>query len=385
MDGCSPVRILFVYYWGFHLHFTFNFRLRRNAATAEERLEFAQKFFLGLFHAEMSKTIQDICALMKDLVNLQEVLSLGWFRCLLGLSSVTNDPKVMKTPGQYEKHIQFLETIGTECIIEAFRTTKQLCTPVNSDSSFEAVKTFVFEVLSKAGIQLYFNPDEDEPVYYDDVQNYCRNLSARTIISLVFTRLEHEGDATGLRAIRKLLIPYTLNRKHGIQDSKYDMWLTLDEVSYSASSERTKARVDALACANTSGKQGGSIHRDKLNEIIIQKCKNSLKGMHSSLEDILVEKTISSMNVTNQIVDHDRESMLLPVAGGGSSQKLFSREDIMEIRNEYRKIQPFVLNRDKHFFKTKQSPSVYSGLTMNDFERFLIRNKQNFARHNPHK
>ena len=163
------------------------------------------------------------------------------------------------------------------------------------------------------------------------------------------------------------------------------MWLLLDEVSYASSSDRTRARVDALACANTSGQRGASVHRDKLNEMIIRKCKNSLKGMHASLEDILVEKTISSMNVCHKIQEHDQESMLLPLSGGGTSQNLFSKEDITEIRNEYRKIQPFNQNREKVFYKTKQDPSVYCGLTMDDFERFLKRNKTNFSRHDPHK
>ena len=348
-------------------------------------MAYVPNFYLGMFHAEMAKVIQDITSLMKELVNIEDVLTLAWFRCFLGLSSISNDPSVIKRSGHYEVHCQFLETIGKECIIEAFRTLAPACASINSDSSFENIKHFIFEVLMKAGIRLHFNdPEEKPPVEFDDVLSYSQNLASRTIISLVLTTLEHEGDATGLRAVRKLLIPYTLNRKE-IQSSKYALWLTRDEVNYASSSERTKARVDLLACANPSGEIGKCIHRDKLNEHIIRKCKNQLKGMHSSLEDLQVEKTILSMDVCNQIVDHDRLSMLMSLSGGGTSYRQFSKEDISDIRREYRKVQPFSLTREKVFYKTKQVPSVYSGLTMEDFMRFLKRNRDNFDKEYPHK
>ena len=328
----------------------------------------------------MAKVIQDITSLMKELVNIEDELTLAWFRCFLGLSSISNEPGVIKKTGHYEEHIQFLEVIGTECIIEAFRSLSTSCAPINSESSLDDVKRFIFEVFSKAGIQLYFNPEEKPPSEFDDVMSYSQNLASRTIITLVMTTLEHEGDATGLRAIRKLLIPYMLNRNANIQNSKYAMWLTRDEVNYATSSERTKARIDLLACANPSGVKGKCVHRDKLNEHIIRKCKNSLKGMHSSLEDLQVEKTILSMDVCNQIVDHDRLSMLMPPSGGGTSYRQFSKENVSDIRREYKRIQPFSMNREKIFYTSKPTPSVYSGLAMEDLLRFLKRNQEHFSK-----
>ena len=54
----------------------------------------------------------------------------------------------------------------------------------------------------------------------DDLITYARDMVSRLIISLMFDRFEKEEDPVGLRGIRRIMIPYFLNRKNKVQDSK---------------------------------------------------------------------------------------------------------------------------------------------------------------------
>ena len=63
-------------------------RLAQSGVTALERFEFMPVFRLGMFHLRMNKSIQDLECGMPTLVNVEDDLSLGYMRTVLGLTYI---------------------------------------------------------------------------------------------------------------------------------------------------------------------------------------------------------------------------------------------------------------------------------------------------------
>ena len=169
-----------------------------------------------------------------------------------------------------------------------------------------------------------------------------------------------------------------------VQDSKYAPRLLFNRIWFLQSSERTKARIDLMACCNPSGKRGHSIARDMENEHKVKSTKNILRGLHSQLGDLPVEKAVLGSNILELITGHDRQSMLLLEEGGKSSYRYLSEAQKLKVREEVRRKKPFEYNREKIEFYDK-ARGVFSGLTEEKIERFILRNKENFSRNSPHK
>ena len=157
---------------------------------------------------------------------------------------------------------------------------------LNVDSEQKA-QELVLKFLQENGIVFFYDPDVSvETEKFDDLLTYCRDLASRTVLSVVSDKLEEENDALGLQAYRMAMIFYFLNRKQLVQDSKYAYSLLLDLILELKASERTKQRMDNLACINVRGKPGECIHRDKKCEHYVREVKKALKGTHSSLKEI---------------------------------------------------------------------------------------------------
>ena len=359
-------------------------RLRRMCVTAVERFDFLRIFRLGTFHLRMNKTIQDIVAGIKSEVNVDDTLSLGFFKTLLGLTHISNQPDHIKKDGNYEAHAQFSDDIGSELLIQAFNTFVK-------KSGFTIVKTengavdLILNFLESADIKYFFDPLKNEECnVFDDMLSSCRDNAGRTVISLVLKAVEHEGDGLGLRAARSVMIPYFLNRKEDIQDSKYAPRLLSNRIAFLQSSLRTQARIDNMACCNPSGKLGRSIARDQQNEHKVKTTKILLRGLHSQLTDLSVEKTTVGSNILEIVESHDRQAMLLQEEGGKSSHRHLTDAQKKKIREEIVRMDPFNTSRDKVKFFDKFR-GMFSGLTVQQIERFLIRNKALHKRNSPHR
>ena len=152
------------------------------------------------------------------------------------------------------------------------------------------------------------------------------------------------------------MICYFLNRKQNRQDSKYAAALLLDLVLELGASDRTRARMENTVCVNRSGQVGGGVHRDMVNEHVVKETKTAIRGMHSNLKDVNLEKTISSLSVVTQVTDHDLKSMLSPCMGSHASHDYIGLERREVITAEIAKIDPFNKNRDN--FPVTLNPGV---------------------------
>ena len=192
--------------------------------------------------------------------------------------------------------------------------------------------------------------------------------------------MEGEGDAFGLRGLKIAMVCYFLNRKQNRQDSKYAQALLFDLVLELSASERTRARMENTVCINTSGKPGYGKHRDMVNEHIVRETKSAIRGMHSNLKDLNVDKTITSLSIVTQVTAHDMKSMLCEFSASQSSHDYIGDERRKVMAEEIAKINPFSKNRNKIEFYDKSRGSPFSGLNLGKVETFVVRNGKNFNR-----
>ena len=239
--------------------------------------------------------------------------------------------------------------------------------------------------LEEYDIKYFYERDNyDQKNVFDDALSSCRDIGGRTVLSLIADKVEHEGDGLGIRAVRKVMMPYMLNKKLA-QTSKYARALLFNMVYFMGESERTKARIDLLSTCNPSGVAGTGLARDQVNEHQVRNVKETVRGLHAQLTDNVLSKAILGGNVLSQIKAQDDESMLLAGRGGRSSHRYINDDQRLKIREEVEKVRPFDLKREKIDYYEKSSGSVFSGLTVDRLERFLKRNKVNFTRSFPHK
>ena len=321
---------------------------------------------------------------MKSEVNIEDTLSLGFFKTLLGLSHISNQPDIIKKDGNYEAHAQFCDDVGTELLIQAFKTfvAKHGSPEVQTE---EVAEEFILDFLTTTDIKFFYDSENhEEKEVFDDMLSSCKDNAGRTVVSLVLKAVEHEGDGLGLRAARTAMIPYFLNRKVDVQDSKYAARLLCNRIAFLQSSMRTQARIDSLACCNPSGKPGRCIARDQQNEHKVKTTKMILRGQHGQLTDLSVEKATLGSNILDIIESHDRNAMLLQEEGGKSSHRYLTDVQKYKIRQEIIRSDPFNKDRPKIEFYDKPR-GIFSGLTSEQVDRFLVRNKGHYKRNSPHR
>ena len=354
-------------------------RLRRSAVTAYERLDYVKYFRPELFHMKLNKVQQDYGFTMKSDINAADELSLGWFNGFLQMSKITNEAAKIKKPGLFELHDQFYMAVGEQYLVNGFKTYIKDFDITAMTKDFIGCKGLVLDFLKKTNIEYFFNVESsDKEDVFDDLMDYVKDVCGRTVLSLVFDKMEEEADSLGLHALRIVMIPYFLARKEK-QDSKYAATLLTDLVMELSASPRTRERMNQLVCVNPNGKPGEAIARDKRCEHEVRRAKEEMRGLHGPLRDSLVEKRITGQNALHLILEHDRESLLLNKISQ-SSYDYVGPERRKTIAEQLDKVEPFSKSRSKVSFKEKSSGSVFSNMTLQKLERFVSLKKSNFNR-----
>ena len=232
--------------------------------------------------------------------------------------SFSNQAENIKRCGEFEKHDQFVLAVGTEMLIIAFKFFMSKYTYPLEKTTLGAIN-LILKFLDVSDIKYFGNPQNfDEKDRFDDVLSSCRDICGRTVLSLVTDKTEHEGDGLGIRVVRRVMIPYFLNKKI-VQSSKYTSSLLSDLVNFMGQSERTKRRIDLLATCNPTRGRGKNLARDQVNEHKVKLVKQSVRGLHGQLTDTLVSSTVCGSNMLQQLKDHDDASVLLSMSGGRTS------------------------------------------------------------------
>ena len=116
----------------------------------------------------------------------------------------------------------------------------------------------------------------------------------------------------------------------------------------------------------------------------VKSTKKILRGQHGQLNDLTVEKATLGSDILEIIEGHDRAAMLTLEDGGRTSHRYLTEEQKMKIRHEIDLKDPFSKNRGKvdYFDEVR---GMFSGLSVDQIERFLERNMKLYKRNSPHR
>ena len=270
--------------------------LMSGSATAFGRLEFLGPFRLQLLHMKMKKVAQDYSHCMKNDINFDDVLSLAWLAALTRIKVSNKGKDIKKNDSSFEKHDQFLAAVQASYVHNMFDNyQEEHGESLASINSTKDVVTYIIDMFNYFDIQIFFDPSKNlvaRKEGEDDLYYYCKDMVTRFILSLAFDTCESEGDATGLRALRRIMVCYFLATKPDRLDSKYASFTLMDLVVELSESERTKQRMDNYVTINPSGTRGGGLFRDKYQEHCIRAVKSCLRNTHGGLG-----KTILILNL----------------------------------------------------------------------------------------
>ena len=269
--------------------------------------------------------------------------------------------------------------VGEQFLISGFKSFIKDVDLSSVSKDFLGCKYLITEYLSRSDITYFFDSEATKKKeVFDDLLEHVKDVCERTVLSLVFDKMEEEADSLGLQALRIVMIPYFLGRKEK-QDSKYASTLLTDLVMELSASPRTRERMNQLVCVNPSGRPGQAIARDKRCEHEVRRAKEEMRGLHGSLKDIQVEKRITGQNALHLILEHDRESLLLNNVNQSTYDYMGSERRNM-IAEELDKVEVFSKSRKKVSFKEQTSCRVFGRVTLQKLERFIDLKKKNFNR-----
>ena len=208
-------------------------------------------------------------------------------------------------------------------------------------------------------------------------------MVARLLISLVFDLCESEEDAEGLRALRRVMIPYFLAKSPDQMVSKYASFTMIDLVVELSASERTRKRMDLYVTINPSGTHGGGLFRDKFEEHCIRNVKRNIKSTHGGLDDIKLEKEIGALSIITEVTQHNRRSMLRSHIGKNHSNDMIGSDIRNQLEENVSKYDPFDRSREsKYVFYDKSRGGAFSGLKEERLERFIESKLKEYKRKN---
>ena len=206
-------------------------------------------------------------------------------------------------------------------------------------------------------------------------------MVARLLISLVFDVCESEEDAEGIRALKRVMIPYFLAKSPERMVSKYASFTLIDLVVELSSSERTRRRMELYVCINPSGTVGGGLFRDKYEEHCVRSVKRRIRSTHGGLDDIKIEKEIGGMTVTSDIVEHNRQSLLRGKFGKQHSHDMVGTDIKSQLEENVSNYNPFSRSRvEKIVYFDKSRGGAFSGLKEEKLVKFIESKKKEFNR-----
>ena len=203
-------------------------------------------------------------------------------------------------------------------------------------------------------------------------------MVSRLLLSLVFDACEAEEDAEGLRALRRVMIPYFLAKKVSRLDSKYASFTLIDLVVELSASERTRKRMDLYVVINPSGTLGGGLFRDKHEENCIRNVKMRLRNTHGFIDDLKLEKEIGGLSVITELTQHNRRSMLRGRTGKEHSKDMVGQDVKDQLEEQVAKFNPFSKQRPQYSFYDKVSGGPFHGLTQEMVCKFIDSKKREF-------
>ena len=136
----------------------------------------------------------DYAACMKDEDNVDDKLTLAWFKGWLGgLDIISNTESKIKKMGNFELHDQFINELGIQFISNAFKNFLETNSDTISITDSAGAQKLILDFLDQNEIRFMFDSKNvEEHDKFDDLLSYCKDLAGRTILSLVTDKGSHQ-------------------------------------------------------------------------------------------------------------------------------------------------------------------------------------------------
>ena len=151
-------------------------RAQKGSVTCLERLDLISCSTSGMFHVDMNFIIYSFIGCMEDDRNLQDVLSLAYFKLKLKKNWISNCSDTIKACGNFEEHRQFFESIGEAFLLEGIQSTidKMVLDGEELEKTEEGAISFYKKILAQNNIQLYYNSEVNSNVNPDAMDDLNR-------------------------------------------------------------------------------------------------------------------------------------------------------------------------------------------------------------------
>ena len=341
-------------------------------------------------HLKMKVVELSMKGLLKNEKHFDDVATMAKLRVQCGLDDrISNDPdKITSNDSSFERHSQFVAEYGISCGLNMVDVYDKLYPHLlDAVDSQESALKYMNDLLCYFGIQanMFYRPEAHgrrqeagDKKGEDDLFIYCREGFIRYYFNLGFDVCEAEGDADAWLTLRRCMVLYCLAGSRS-QTSKYAPSLIHDLVEELASSDRTRMRLKQHMVMNPGGGRGGGQFYDKWCETRVRAVKGVLRNTHGKLDELLLDKCISSMSAESTVVQLDMDSLLHGKSGKERSHDLMGDKVREMMEEEVSAADPF--NRDRvkqHSFRDKPRGNVYAGLEESDVDRFVLRARESY-------
>ena len=136
----------------------------------------------------------DYGACMKDEDNIDDKLTLSWFKGWLSMDIISNKESKIKKSGNFEVHDQFINELGIQFLSNAFKNFLENNSDTFRVTNSDEAQNLILDFLDNNEIRFFYAPNTnvEEKDKFDDLLSYCKDLCGRTVLSLVADKGSHQ-------------------------------------------------------------------------------------------------------------------------------------------------------------------------------------------------
>ena len=176
--------------------------------------------------------------------------------------------------GNFEEHSSFHIAVGSGFLVDAmerFRCKLHMESNVVTESKLGAEDLFN-NFLEFCKIKLWWDPENPEPKYLDDAEEYTVSVATRTLLLMVYKHAIKFGDSVAINALHKVLaILFQFSSSN--MNSQYRPSLLNSCVDLDGLCRTDRERVESMATINYVGREGNNVAVDCMCEHKVRDCK----------------------------------------------------------------------------------------------------------------
>jgi hypothetical protein len=265
-------------------------RARKDDWTKFERLtDWILIVLLGDLHIQMSLIGKNAKALMPEMTSRNPGTFGRFVTDLKRATKIFNDEKKLKKCGYFEENSAFHVAVGGGYLLEGLeRYHAELAVRGEpAEDSVAGARQFLAGFRTWAKLQLWWDPAQPEPEFYDDQEEYAASVAVRTLHVMSLKHAVKYGDATAMRALHTILaLLFQFSSTN--MNSQYGPSLMAECIDYAGLSSTDQMRVDCMAVINSTGTEGQCIAVDCKCEHCVRDAKGLIDRFVFTIMIIIV-------------------------------------------------------------------------------------------------